>query len=57
MSIASFLSLFLVIGLGSDVVFVYTDSWNDSAHYKDTEVERLAWTMKYAGKHNRQHNG
>ena len=27
MSIASFLSLFLVVGLGADVVFVYTDFW------------------------------
>jgi hypothetical protein len=50
MSIASFLSLFLVVGLGSDVVFVYTDFWHDSGKYRTSEVERLAWTLRVAGK-------
>lgn len=50
MSIASFLSLFLVIGLGSDVIFVYTDFWRDSERRMDSEADRLVWTSYYAGK-------
>jgi len=50
MSIASFLSLFLIVGLGSDVIFVYTDFWRDSVRKKDDEAGRIVWTLFYAGK-------
>lgn len=50
MSIASFLSLFLVIGLGSDVIFVYTDFWRASVQYHTDLGDRVQWTQKNAGK-------
>lgn len=51
MSIASFLSLFLIVGLGSDVVFVYTDFWRESAHLADNSLpSRVLWTYERAGK-------
>eukprot|EP00929_Paragymnodinium_shiwhaense_P037058 TRINITY_DN19809_c0_g1_i1.p1 TRINITY_DN19809_c0_g1~~TRINITY_DN19809_c0_g1_i1.p1 ORF type:complete len:1679 (-),score=364.81 TRINITY_DN19809_c0_g1_i1:165-5201(-) len=49
-SLASFLSLFLIIGLGSDVVFVYTDFWRDSKRYEKELSDRLVWTYMRAGK-------
>ncbi|CAK0847721.1 unnamed protein product [Prorocentrum cordatum] len=50
LSIASFLAVFLVVGLGSDVVFIYSDFWHDSAaKFMDLE-SRLAWTAVKAGK-------
>eukprot|EP00928_Gymnodinium_smaydae_P094574 TRINITY_DN7962_c0_g2_i3.p1 TRINITY_DN7962_c0_g2~~TRINITY_DN7962_c0_g2_i3.p1 ORF type:complete len:1685 (+),score=150.09 TRINITY_DN7962_c0_g2_i3:51-5057(+) len=50
MSIASFLALFLVVGLGSDVVFVYHDFWRDSVQVKSTVRGRTAWVYYHAGK-------
>eukprot|EP00931_Biecheleriopsis_adriatica_P086063 TRINITY_DN60799_c0_g1_i1.p1 TRINITY_DN60799_c0_g1~~TRINITY_DN60799_c0_g1_i1.p1 ORF type:complete len:1951 (-),score=403.43 TRINITY_DN60799_c0_g1_i1:35-5824(-) len=55
MSIASFLSFFLVIGLGSDVVFVYTDFWKESKDKGDGQERknigsRMTWTLLHAGK-------
>jgi hypothetical protein len=50
MSIASFLALFLVIGLGSDVVFIYTDFWRNSEKIADDVPTRLSWTALHAGK-------
>lgn len=50
MSIASMLSLFLIVGLGSDVVFVFTDFWRDSKDQFDSDERRLAWTYSHAGK-------
>jgi hypothetical protein len=50
MSIASVLSLFLVVGLGSDVIFVFTDVWRDSLNIKDDHVSRMGWTLFHAGK-------
>lgn len=50
MSIASFLSLFLIVGLGSDVVFVYNDFWQESKAVKVDLNSRLAWTLWHAGK-------
>lgn len=50
MSIASMLSVFLIVGLGSDVVFVYTDFWRDSKTHFDDTSRRLAWTYLHAGK-------
>lgn len=50
MSIASFLSVFLIVGLGSDVVFVYTDFWADSRLRKVNYGSRMTWTLVHAGK-------
>mmetsp|Transcript_19256 Transcript_19256/g.67003 ORF Transcript_19256/g.67003 Transcript_19256/m.67003 type:complete len:1514 (-) Transcript_19256:458-4999(-) len=52
-TIASFMSIFLIVGIGCDVVFVFVDFWNQSAQSKqmkmDTEA-RLAFTILHAGK-------
>jgi len=50
MTIASFLSLFLIVGLGSDVVFVYTDFWRDAERHDTTEKDRIIWVLRHAGK-------
>jgi len=60
MHVASFLSLFLIVGLGSDVVFVFTDYWRHSAARlagwsgsvlsPKASRARLAWTLYHAGK-------
>jgi len=50
MSIASLLSVFLIVGLGSDVVFVYIDFWKDSKQLKLSYASRLTWTLVNAGK-------
>lgn len=50
LSVAFFLSVFLIIGLGSDVVFVYTDFWRDSSRRKETEKERIMWSYAQAGR-------
>merc|ERR1719428_1034250 len=51
-TIASFLSVFLIIGIGSDMLFIYTDFWKQSLEYYRTQdtVERLQFTLKHAGK-------
>jgi hypothetical protein len=49
-SFASFLSLFLIVGFGADVVFVYTDFWNSSKQYRDTYEDRVLWTYGCAAK-------
>lgn len=48
--LANFLSVFLIVGLGSDVVFVYTDFWRDSKNVRKTTHARAAWTLLHAGK-------
>eukprot|EP00446_Apocalathium_sp_SHHI-4_P075586 CAMPEP_0177548560 /NCGR_PEP_ID=MMETSP0369-20130122/64522_1 /TAXON_ID=447022 ORGANISM="Scrippsiella hangoei-like, Strain SHHI-4" /NCGR_SAMPLE_ID=MMETSP0369 /ASSEMBLY_ACC=CAM_ASM_000364 /LENGTH=232 /DNA_ID=CAMNT_0019033539 /DNA_START=23 /DNA_END=718 /DNA_ORIENTATION=- len=58
--VASFLSLFLIVGgLGSDVVFVFTDYWRSSGslvkNCRDPTAPkvmrvRLTWTLYHAGK-------
>ena len=50
-TVASLLSLFLIVGLGSDVVFVFTEFWGQSAGLKMgvKPEERIAWTVKHAG--------
>eukprot|EP00928_Gymnodinium_smaydae_P021462 TRINITY_DN18371_c0_g2_i1.p1 TRINITY_DN18371_c0_g2~~TRINITY_DN18371_c0_g2_i1.p1 ORF type:complete len:1173 (+),score=156.61 TRINITY_DN18371_c0_g2_i1:50-3568(+) len=52
LNIATMLSLFLVVGLGADVVFVYTDFWRDSATATRSEDvwRRAGWTYFMAGK-------
>lgn len=51
MTVASFLSLFLVVGLGSDTIFVYTDFWRESERmFHDDTAKRLVFTWKSAGK-------
>eukprot|EP00928_Gymnodinium_smaydae_P057698 TRINITY_DN4090_c0_g1_i1.p1 TRINITY_DN4090_c0_g1~~TRINITY_DN4090_c0_g1_i1.p1 ORF type:complete len:1356 (+),score=309.88 TRINITY_DN4090_c0_g1_i1:153-4070(+) len=47
-NMASFLALFLVVGFGCDVLFVYTDAWRDSDRFADGDKERVAWTLKRA---------
>lgn len=54
--VASFLAIFLVVGFGCDVLFIYTDYWRDSqekfTHQKEdsrTRTARISWTAKKAG--------
>jgi predicted RND superfamily exporter protein len=50
---ASFLALFLIIGIGSDVVFVFSDFWaqsQDMVKGSNLLRERLAWTIMHAGR-------
>jgi len=52
-TIASFLSVFLITGVGSDVVFVFTDFWDQSkmVHRKPSELHlRVAFMISHAGK-------
>jgi len=52
-TIASFLSVFLITGVGSDVVFVFTDFWDQSrmVHQKPSELHlRVAFMISHAGK-------
>jgi len=48
LSFANFLSLFLIVGFGADVIFVYTDFWEESLNHKDSLEARLAWTYTRA---------
>jgi predicted RND superfamily exporter protein len=48
-TIASFLSLFLMAGIGSDTIFVFVDFWKQSRELKDP-INRLMFTMMHAGK-------
>jgi len=48
-TIASFLSLFLITGIGSDVIFVFTDFWEQSTCTKSTIHERLQYMIKHGG--------
>jgi len=46
-TIASFLSIFLITGIGCDVVFVFTDFWDQA---KGSRIEaRLMWMIVHAG--------
>lgn len=49
-TVASFLSFFLVIGIGCDVVFVFTDCWEQSYTVEKTRSRRLAWMLLHAGR-------
>lgn len=49
-SFTSFLALFLILGFGSDVIFVYKDYWQDSAAYSSNVEERLEWMYRRAAK-------
>eukprot|EP00930_Biecheleria_cincta_P002714 TRINITY_DN103707_c0_g1_i1.p1 TRINITY_DN103707_c0_g1~~TRINITY_DN103707_c0_g1_i1.p1 ORF type:complete len:1167 (-),score=146.91 TRINITY_DN103707_c0_g1_i1:295-3615(-) len=49
-SLAFGLSLFLVVGIGSDVVFVYSDFWKASRKRVMTDKQRMIWTYRHAGK-------
>jgi len=46
-TIASFLSVFLITGIGCDVVFVFTDFWEQSKGQPNES--RLMWTIVHAG--------
>jgi len=47
-SLMSCLSIFIVVGIGSDMVFVYTDFWKQSLSYSRSPMERLKYTYKQA---------
>eukprot|EP00746_Dinoflagellata_sp_MGD_P151199 gnl/MRDRNA2_/MRDRNA2_82855_c0_seq1.p1 gnl/MRDRNA2_/MRDRNA2_82855_c0~~gnl/MRDRNA2_/MRDRNA2_82855_c0_seq1.p1 ORF type:complete len:1787 (-),score=229.40 gnl/MRDRNA2_/MRDRNA2_82855_c0_seq1:71-5431(-) len=49
-TIASFLSIFLIIGIGSDMLFIYTDFWKQTLEYTRDPVVRLQFTLRHAGK-------
>jgi len=49
-SLAFLLSLYLVVGLGSDVVFVYTDLWKESYAKGHTGNDRILWTLLQGGR-------
>eukprot|EP00746_Dinoflagellata_sp_MGD_P001218 gnl/MRDRNA2_/MRDRNA2_102273_c0_seq1.p1 gnl/MRDRNA2_/MRDRNA2_102273_c0~~gnl/MRDRNA2_/MRDRNA2_102273_c0_seq1.p1 ORF type:complete len:1263 (-),score=213.89 gnl/MRDRNA2_/MRDRNA2_102273_c0_seq1:34-3822(-) len=43
-SIASFLSVFLMVGIGSDIAFYFTDLWIKSGHrFPNDQPERIYW--------------
>lgn len=48
-TVASFLSLFVMMGVGSDVVFVFTDFWQQSKRLPDIR-DRLVWMLLHAGR-------
>jgi predicted RND superfamily exporter protein len=56
LGIVSFLALFVIVGFGTDNIFVYTDFWHDSwDHIEDRKaasalIQRLSWTYRNAGK-------
>jgi len=47
---ANFLAVFLAIGFGADVMFVYYDSWSQSVEVAESIPNRLAWTYRRAVK-------
>ncbi|CAJ1371717.1 unnamed protein product [Effrenium voratum] len=47
---ANFLAVFLAIGFGADVMFVYYDAWAQSADRAEKISNRLAWTYRRAVK-------
>ena len=47
---ANFLAVFLAIGFGADVMFVYYDSWVQSEARAENLANRLAWTYRRAVK-------
>mmetsp|Transcript_932 Transcript_932/g.1616 ORF Transcript_932/g.1616 Transcript_932/m.1616 type:complete len:1344 (-) Transcript_932:92-4123(-) len=49
-TIATFLSLFLVTGIGCDVVFVFTDFWEQSVQVERSTGRRLTWVLLHAGR-------
>mmetsp|Transcript_57841 Transcript_57841/g.102759 ORF Transcript_57841/g.102759 Transcript_57841/m.102759 type:complete len:1149 (+) Transcript_57841:67-3513(+) len=50
MSLASGLSLFLVVGIGSDVIFVYADFWKHSKETSVSDWKRIKFVFRKAGK-------
>jgi len=47
-SLMSCLSIFIVIGIGSDMLFVYTDFWKQSIQHSRDPVKRLKFTYTQA---------
>jgi hypothetical protein len=52
LGLASFICVFLVISLGTDMILLYTDFWNNSMLYQDPadETARVSWTYWNGGK-------
>lgn len=46
----AFLAVFLAVGFGCDVIFVYTDFWVESSKKYDDYTDRLVWTYARAGR-------
>jgi hypothetical protein len=46
----AFLAVFLAVGFGCDVIFIYTDFWVESAKHFDDHALRLQWTYGHAGR-------
>jgi len=47
-SFANFLALFLIVGFGADVIFVYQDFWDSSHRFHKNIPDRLYWTYRQA---------
>eukprot|EP01059_Diplonema_ambulator_P019353 TRINITY_DN324_c1_g1_i1.p1 TRINITY_DN324_c1_g1~~TRINITY_DN324_c1_g1_i1.p1 ORF type:complete len:509 (+),score=165.85 TRINITY_DN324_c1_g1_i1:107-1633(+) len=44
------LSVFIILGIGADDIFVFLDTWEQSSHKFKGLGKRMAWTWKHAGK-------
>eukprot|EP01059_Diplonema_ambulator_P019354 TRINITY_DN324_c1_g1_i2.p1 TRINITY_DN324_c1_g1~~TRINITY_DN324_c1_g1_i2.p1 ORF type:complete len:1070 (+),score=306.29 TRINITY_DN324_c1_g1_i2:208-3210(+) len=44
------LSIFIILGVGADDIFVFLDTWEQSSHKFKGLGKRMAWTWKHAGK-------
>ena len=44
------LSVFIILGIGADDIFVFLDTWEQSSHTMASPAKRMAWTWKHAGK-------
>jgi len=42
--------IFVILGIGADDMFVMTDAWVQSAHLYETDLERMSYAFKRAGK-------
>merc|ERR1719168_108005 len=42
--------MFVILGIGADDMFVMTDAWVQSAHLYKTDLERMSYAFKRAGK-------
>jgi len=49
-TVVYFLALFLITGVGSDVVFVFTDYWEQAQRVRKPVEVQLAWMIMQAGK-------
>jgi hypothetical protein len=54
MGLLNFLSLFILLGIGADDIFIFVDAWKQShaagGHVNDSLETKLAWTWKRSAK-------